>query len=131
MNGLKGFLMQNAIKVKNEKCIVSDRFLDDDNKPILWEYRCITPKEDEEIRKNSLINGEVCMDKYLGLLAYTSTVFPDLNDSELQDSYNVLGGDNLLKVMLTPGEYACYLDKIETLNGFKESMKEKVDKAKN
>lgn len=54
-----------------------------------------------------------------------------MDDAELQNSYGVMGADALLKVMLTPGEYADYLTKIQEVNGFDISFDEKVDEAKN
>ena len=142
MGGLSGFLKQNAVKVENEKTAVSNRFLGADKKPIQWEIRCITPAEDEEIRRECLRRApvpgkkgqfvaEVDADLYMGKLAAKCTVFPDLNDKDLQDSYGVMGADSLLKAMLTPGEYAGYLNKVQALNGFDVSMDEMVEQAKN
>ncbi len=142
MGGLSGFLKQNAVKVENEKAAVSNRFLGADKKPIQWEIRCITPAEDEEIRRECLRRApvpgkkgqfvaEVDADLYMGKLAAKCTVFPDLNDKDLQDSYGVMGADSLLKAMLTPGEYAGYLNKVQALNGFDVSMDEMVEQAKN
>lgn len=142
MGGLSGFLKQNAVKVENEKAAVSNRFLGADKKPIQWEIRCITPAEDEEIRRECLRRApvpgkkgqfvaEVDADLYMGKLAAKCTVFPDLNDKDLQDSYGVMGADILLKAMLTPGEYAGYLNKVQALNGFDVSMDEMVEQAKN
>lgn len=70
-------------------------------------------------------------DLYLGKLAVACTVFPNLNDKELQDSYKVMGADALLKTMLTPGEYAEYLTKIQEVCGFDTTMQDEVDEAKN
>ena len=64
-------------------------------------------------------------------LAVACTVFPNLNDKELQDSYKVMGADALLKTMLTPGEYAEYLTKIQEVCGFDTTMQDEVDEAKN
>ena len=52
-------------------------------------------------------------------------------DKELQDSYKVMGADALLKTMLTPGEYAEYLTKIQEVCGFDTTMQDEVDEAKN
>lgn len=142
MSGLSGFLRQNAVKVENEKTVVSERFLGEDKKPLLWEIACITPAEDEDIRRECLKRvpvpgkkgqyvAEVDADLYMGRLAARCTVFPDLNDKELQDSYGVMGADSLLKAMLTPGEYAGYLNKVQALNGFDVTMDEAVEQAKN
>ena len=81
---------------------------------------------DEMPRYEELLN-----DLYLGKLAVACTVFPNLNDKELQDSYKVMGADALLKTMLTPGEYAEYLTKIQEVCGFDTTMQDEVDEAKN
>ena len=67
----------------------------------------------------------------MGKLAARCTVYPNLNDASLQDSYGVMGADALLKKMLTAGEYAEYLMKIQEINGFDVSFEDKVEEAKN
>ncbi len=127
---LEGFLKQNANLPPNEKTVVSDRFKEN-GEPILWEYRAINSSEDEALRSLCYRkDGELDADKYLSLLASGCTVFPDLEDISLQDSYGVMGASNLLKEMLTPGEYSRYLDKIGKLNGFEEDFSDKVNTAK-
>lgn len=141
MNNLSAFLAENAIKQENEKHVVSNRFVQD-GKPIEWEARAVTSQEDEEIRKNCTKNVQVPgkknqympktdYDKYIASLAVACTVFPNLNDAQLQDSYGVMGADELLKTMLLPGEYADYLQIIQKINGFDKSLEDKVDEAKN
>lgn len=137
---LKSFLKQNVIQSENVKYAASDRFLDDKNKPIEWEIRAITSKEDEELRKtatrkiptkNNQFNMEIDINKYIGLLAAACTVAPNLNDASLQDSYGVMSADELLKAMLLPGEYADYLAKVQEICGFDKSVQDLVDDAKN
>ena len=74
---------------------------------------------------------EIDTNKYIGLLACTCTVFPNLNDAQLQNSYGVMCADELLKAMLLPGEYADYLMKVQEICGFDKSTQELVDEAKN
>ena len=69
--------------------------------------------------------------KYAALLAVKSTVYPNLNDATLQDSYAVMGAEDLLKAMLLPGEYANYLNIVQQVNGFNQTFEEKVEEAKN
>ncbi|MGN7402734.1 phage tail assembly chaperone [Cytobacillus praedii] len=142
MNKLSAFLSQNAVKVENVKYAVSKRFLDENKKPMEWEICSITSTEDEDIRKactkkvpvpgkrNQFV-PETDYNAYLGKLAAKCTVFPNLNDVELQNSYGVMGDDALLKTMLTPGEYADYVAKIQEVNGFEATMEELVEEAKN
>jgi len=58
-------------------------------------------------------------------------MFPDLNDVSLQDSYGAMGADNLLRAMLTPGEYAEYLRQVQKICGFDVPFDQLVDEAKN
>lgn len=142
MSTLSAFLSQNVIKDDNIKCVVSKRFVNSEGKPIEWEISGITSTEDEALRKactkrvsvpgkKGQFTQEVDFNLYLGKLAAACTVFPNLNDTTLQDSYNVMGADALLKTMLKPGEYADYLQKIQEVNGFDITMEELVDDAKN
>ena len=105
-------------------------------------FESITGTEDEALRKScakrvpvpgkkNQYQKETDYDLYLGKLAVACTVFPNLNDKELQDSYKVMGADALLKTMLTPGEYAEYLTKIQEVCGFDTTMQDEVDEAKN
>lgn len=143
MSTLTAFMAQNVVQEKNIKYAVSTRFVDPKtNKPIEWEIRCVDSKRDEELRKSCTrrvpvpgrkgqFTKEIDYDKYVGLLAVECTVYPNLNDAELQNSYGVLGADELLKKMLKPGEYADYLEKVQEINGFNESFEDKVEEAKN
>lgn len=142
MSDLKAFLQENAIKIDNVKFVASKRFVDESGKPIEWEIQGITSEEDEEIRKACTKRIPVAGKKYqyttetdyqayVGKLAARCTVYPNLNDAKLQDSYKVFGADVLLKRMLTAGEYAEYLTKIQEINGFDVSFEDKVEEAKN
>lgn len=135
MGNLSCFLSQNAIKAENEKFVASKRFLGPDNKPVEWEIQAITSTEDEKLRrdctkrvpvpgKKNQYTRETDYNLYLGKLAAKCTVFPNLHDKELQDSYGVMDADALLKKMLIAGEYADYLDKVQQVNGFDATMED-------
>ncbi len=142
MSNLTSFFAQNALQVESVKQVVSKRFVDEQGQPIAWEVKAITSTEDEALRQSC--TKRVAVDKrrgqyapetdfnlYLGKLAAACTVFPNLNDAELQNSYGVMGADALLKAMLAPGEYANYLKAIQEINGFDVAMEDLVDEAKN
>lgn len=142
MSNLNAFFAENAVQEENIKFPASKRFVDADGNPIEWEICCITSEEDEMIRKSctrrvpipgkkNQFTMETDYNLYLGKLAARCTVFPNLNDAALQDSYRVKGADALLKVMLKPGEYADYLAKIQEVNGFDVTMDEMVEDVKN
>ncbi len=141
MGNLSAFLAQNAMKVENIKHVASKRFTNEAG-AIPWEISCITSTEDEALRKSCTkrvpVVGkrgqhtqETDYNLYLGKLAAMCTIHPNLDDAELQNSYGVMGADALLKTMLTPGEYADYLTKVQEVNGFEVSFEEKVEEAKN
>ena len=139
---LSAFLSENAIPVENIKFAASPRFVDENKKPVDWEIKTITGTEDEALRKScarrvpvpgkrNQYQKETDYDLYLGKLAVACTVFPNLNDKGLQDSYKAMGAEALLKAMLTPGEYAAYVEKVQEVCGFSTPIQEEVDEAKN
>ena len=141
-NNLTAFLSQNAIKVENTKVVVSKRFLDENKNPIKWEVRCLTAGEDEELRKSATkkvpvpgrrgqFQPETNIDLYLAKMAAACTVYPNLYDAELQDSYKVKTPEDLLRTMLTSGEYAEYRQTVQGMNGYDITTEELVDDAKN
>lgn len=141
-HSLAGFMAQKAETIEVEKVAVSRRFKDENGNPILWEIRPITTKKDEEIRKYctkrvkvpgkpGVMVPQLDSDQYIGMMAAECTVYPELNSAKLQESYHACGPDALLKAMLLPGEYANFAKKIQEINGFDETMDEKVTEAKN
>jgi len=140
MRDLTAFLRANAAEVENVSFPASRRFTDETGEVLDWELRCVSSTEDEEIRRASSRRSggergqpisETDISLYLGRLAARCTVFPDLNDKELQDSYAVMGTDNLLRAMLTPGEYADYLREVQKICGFDVPFDRLVEEAKN
>ncbi|MCK1999378.1 phage portal protein [Psychrobacillus psychrodurans] len=142
MSNLSAFLSQNAIKVENVKYAASKRFINEDGKPVEWEIASITSDEDELLRKTctkripvpgkrNAFMPETDFNAYITKQAVKCTLFPNLNDVELQNSYGVMGGEALLKVMLTPGEYADYVAKVQEVNGFNVPLEDAVEEAKN
>lgn len=139
MSKLEVFFKENTPQEEHKKVLVSERFFQD-GQPVYWEIKSISSAEDEILRRgcvrkkrgNEVQDGsELDFDFYIGKLAAMCTVFPNLNDVQLQNSYGVMGADSLLKEMLKPGEYANYIEKIQEINGFTKTMKELVDEAKN
>ena len=123
------------------KYVASKRFVKD-GKPVEWELKAIDSDLDEAIRKECTkrvpivgkrgqYNMETDTDKYAGKMCVACTVYPNLNDAELQDFYKVKTPDALLKKMLKPGEYTEFKAKVMEVNGYDLSMEELVDEAKN
>jgi hypothetical protein len=133
--------MAGNVPAENTKYVASKRFSNKD-KPVEWEIKAVSSELDEAIRKECTkrvpiagkrgqYNQETDTDKYIGKLCVACTVYPNLNDAELQDSYGVKTADALLKKMLLPGEYTEYKAKVMEVNGFDLSMDDLVDEAKN
>ena len=106
-----------------------------------WEICCITAKENAAIRKTCIRQipipgrrGQFTQDfdaqAYLAKVSVRCTVFPNLNDAELQSSYGVMGAEQLITTMLSAGEFEDYSTKVLEVNGFQDGN-EMVDDAKN
>ena len=140
MSSLQAFFAQNVRSEIVEEVIISDRFKDENGKPIPWKIRALTEGEVEEIRKaaRKYIKGkggqripETDPDEFAAKIAVASVVFPDLKNAELQKSYGVLGAEDLLKKMLLSGEYATLIQKVQEINGFDKDINDLVDEVKN
>ena len=141
MSDFSIFMAGNANQVENVKYVASKRFVVD-GKPVEWEIKAINSDLDEALRKECTkrvpiagkrgqYNQETDTDKYIAKMCVACTVYPNLNDVELQNSYGVKDGVELLKRMLLPGEYIEYKAKVMEVNGYDMSMEELVDEAKN
>ena len=142
MADFSAFMAQNKLQRENVKFVASKNFVDKDGNPMEWEIKPITSAQDEALRKMCTrqvkVNGkanrqtlEMDSNAYLGKLAAACTVFPDLKNKELQDSYHVMGDDELLKTMLSAGEFAEYINKVSEINDFDVDLSDKVEEAKN
>ena len=134
------FLKTNKIEKENELIPVSNSFVDEDGNPILWEVRQLSNDEMKYIKKTCVkqnrdkrgnVTVETDTDKMVGLMAAMSTVYPDLKNAELQNSYGVMGEVALLEAMLSVGELLAYQQEINRINGFDVSFDDKVEEAKN
>ena len=109
---LNGFFKSNAKSLPDVKVVVSERFTNEDGSPIEWVLHPISTKCVEEItkrntkttikngKKESVVNEENLNAELLEAVV----LYPSLNDAELQDSYGVSSANELLSVMLYPGE---------------------------
>ena len=124
------------------KYVASKRFVGKNKKPVEWEIKSIDSDLDEAIRKECTkkvpvpgkrgqFNQETDTDKYIAKMCVACTVYPNLNNAELQDAYGVKSAEALLKKMLKPGEYTEYKAKVMEVNGYDMSMDELVEEAKN
>lgn len=109
---LNGFFKSNAKSLPDVKVVVSERFINEDGSPIEWVLHPISTKKVEEITKRNtkttIKNGKkestVNEENLNAELLEAVVLYPSLNDAELQDSYGVSSANELLSVMLYPGE---------------------------
>lgn len=138
---LSAFLSQNVKRVENTLYPATNRIVDENGKPIPWEICCITATENARIRKGCMTTIAVAGKKgqytqefnsqlYLARLCVRTTVYPDLQDKELQDSYGVMSAEELISTMLTPGEFEDYATAVMKANGF-DDEENLVEEAKN
>lgn len=141
MSKFSAFMAQNRVKHENIKYRVSADFLDEEGKPAEWELRKLSAEENDQIQKQCIVKVPVTgkpgqFTKELDETLYTvkaicaAVVFPDLNDKDLQDSYHVMGAENLIRKMLSAGDYLRLSNKISEFNGFK-NLNDAVEEAKN
>lgn len=136
---LSAFLAQNVEKIKVVKFVATDR-IKEDGKPVEWEIGCITGAQDTALRnqctrqvqvKKHQYQDKLDINVYMTRLAARCTLFPDLNDKALQDSYGVQDAESLLCTMLSPGELSKYELKVQEVNGFDVPLDDLVEEAKN
>lgn len=135
MGTLAGFLKENRKEIKTEKYVASPQFVDENGKPLEWDIQTISCKKDEDLRKESTKqtkNGtEFDYDKYTLKLCVACITSPNLNAVELQNSYGVMGAEELLSEMLLPGELQKLKIKVQEVNGYGETLSNLVEEAKN
>lgn len=143
MSKFSVFMKANKIEKKNEMYAATRSLVDENGKPLEWEFRHITSKENEELKndctidvpitgKPNMFRQKVKTGLYIQKMIAASVVVPDLYDKELQDSYGVMTPEDLLLAMVDdPGEYNDLAFFIQKFQGFDVSFKDKVDEAKN
>ena len=138
---LSAFMRPNVEQIANTKYAASPRFRGEDGKPLEWEIRCISADEYARIRSDCIRQVPVPgkknqfaqrLDTYAfqARVCARCTVFPDLNNAELQNSWGVVKPEELLGAMLIGGEFDDYVTEVFQANGFK-TENDLVDEAKN
>lgn len=136
------FMKENKVSKINEKYAPTTSLVEN-GKPIEWEFKHISSKENETLRdactvevpitgKPNVYRPRLNTTQYAAKLIVASTVYPDLYDAELQDSYGVKTPEDLLFALVdNAGEYQNLTVWMQKFQGFNKSFDEKVDDAKN
>ena len=143
MSKFSKFMKSNKIEKKNGMYAPTKSLCDENGKPLEWEFRHITSKENETLRdecvievpvtgKPNMFRPKLQTGKYVKKMIVASVVVPDLLDAELQDSYGVKTPEELLLAMVDdPGEYSDLAAFVQRFQGFDVSFNDKVEEAKN
>ena len=136
-------MRENKAEKENGFYAPTKSLCDENGKPLEWEFRHITSKENEGLRdectievpvtgKPNMFRPKVLSSKYIKKMITASVVLPDLYDAELQDSYGVSTPEDLLLAMVDdPGEYNELAAFVQKFQGFDTSFDDKVEQAKN
>lgn len=137
MSGLSVFLKENKKNTEHVKVVVSKAFADGEGNPVKWEMRPLKSKEADAIRDQctTLSKGgiqKIDTARFNRMVTARCTIYPNLNDKELQDSYGVMGAEELIQELLdNDGEYQAYAKRCLEISGYYEKEEELVDQAKN
>ena len=143
MSKFAKFMKANKAMRPNEQYAPTRSLTDESGAPLLWEFRHITSKENEEIRESCTVDTPVAgkpnmfrprlkTNLYAQKMIAASVVMPNLYDAELQDSYGVKTPEDLLLAMVDDtGEYTDLSVWVQKFQGFDTSFEDKVDAAKN
>ncbi|MEY8524575.1 hypothetical protein AALA90_16325 [Lachnospiraceae bacterium 38-10] len=143
MSKFSQFMKSNKTEKKNEMYAATKSLCDEKGKPLEWEFRHITSKENEVLRercssevpvtgKPNVFRSKFNSGEYVKRIIVESVVYPDLMDAELQDSYGVKKPEDLLMEMVDdPGEYNDLAAFIQKFHGFDVTFEDKVKEAKN
>ena len=143
MSKFSRFMKANKIAKPNEKYAPTATLQDENGEPLNWEFRPLTSKENEALRDSCTIEVQVKgkpnhyrpkvkTAEYLAKMIVASTVYPDLYDKELQDSYGVMTPEDLLYALVdNAGEYQDFTVWMQKYQGFSKSLDDKVEEAKN
>lgn len=143
MASVSKFLTAKKIKKENTTYVATKSLVDEEGNPLEWTIKPLTTKEHEKIRDDSTdeipIKGKrgayrqkFDISRYQVKIICASVVDPNLYDKELQDLYDVLTPEDLIKELIdNPGEYTDFANFIQEYNGFDVSFEDKVEEAKN
>ena len=143
MSKFSRFMRANKVEKKNERYAPTRSLCNENGKPLEWEFKHITSKENEALRdectievpvtgKPNMFRPRVQSGKYIRKMITASVVYPDLYDAQLQDSYGVKTPEELLLAMVDdPGEYNELTAFMQRFQGFDTSFNDKVEEAKN
>ena len=143
MSNFSRFMKSNKVVKENTTFAATKSLTDENGNPLEWVIKPLTTTENEKIRDDCMVDVPVLgkpnmfrpklnTSKYIAKMLCACIVEPNLFDKELQDSYDVMTPEELLKEMIDdPGEYQAFVGFVQDFNGFNTTLEDKVEEAKN
>ncbi|MDN8592022.1 phage portal protein [Paenibacillus sp. 11B] len=135
------FMKGKAKEVPEEEVIITQRYKDDEGKPIPFIMKALsTQRMDEleadctkpEFKKGKRVGEKLDNKRFSLRIAVESTVYPDFRNAELLASYGLTDPVDLAKSILSVGgEYAEWMQAANRINGFDDSEDDLIDDVKN
>lgn len=136
------FMKGNAKAIEEMEEVVSDRYLDEEGKPIPFVFRATTSERIEELRdectkrlpakKGRPAEEKFDSRRFMILMGIESTVYPNFKAKELLDSYGLVDPVALVSAVLAvPGEVTAWMEAVQSVNKLNEEFDELVEDAKN
>lgn len=137
MSTYRQFMKQNVKADEHEFHPISKRFVDENDEPILFEFRVLSSRDVDSARDSATTvtrkgtQPSLNTTKLMHALITASMVYPDLEDKELQDSYGVIGSSALISEMFNAPEYNKLNEIVGALAGFDKDDEDLINEAKN
>lgn len=137
MSTYRQFMKQNVKADEHEFHPISKRFVDENDEPILFEFRVLSSRDVDSARDSATVitrkgtQPSLNTTKLMHALITASMVYPDLEDKELQDSYGVIGSSALISEMFNAPEYNKLNEIVGALAGFDKDDEDLINEAKN
>lgn len=111
-------------------------------KPRKMKFKAVSAALGDEIRRKSRRTTfhkgqklvETDQDEFVDRLITATTVYPDFKNAGLQDAWGVTGELELFRAMKTKmsdGEYAELTSIVNGINGYDQSMEDRIEEVKN
>lgn len=132
MSNLSLFLKKNKKVRENVKYAATKSLCDENGKPLEWEVKPLNSREYDQLMADcSDDKGKMDWVMFREQLITACVVEPNLNSSELQDSYGVMSAEDLLRAMVDdPLEFSAFYKFVDNMSS-SGNIDEKIEQAKN
>lgn len=132
MSNLSLFLKKNKKVRENVKYAATKSLCDENGKPLEWEIKPLNSREYDQLMADcSDDKGKMDWVMFRERLVTACVAEPNLNSSELQDSYGVMSAEDLLRAMVDdPLEFSAFYKFVDNMSS-SGNIDEKIEQAKN